>query len=151
MSTLGCGIVPDVTVVGCDSGGHPMLQPLVTTAMTTLSSKIVNVHKRKMAQIAVDAVMAVANLERHDVNFDMIKVGMIGSRPRIWNLRVGSLPVGALNFTNCLAGLADGLSLPESYGESESMPISMLKHRSRTVPLGGPSLPLLPLLRCGVY
>ncbi|CAN0187897.1 unnamed protein product [Ascophyllum nodosum] len=49
-------------------------EPLVTTAMTTLSSKIVNVHKKKMAQIAVDAVMAVANLERNDVNFDMIKV-----------------------------------------------------------------------------
>lgn len=50
------------------------LQPLVTTAMTTLSSKIINVHKKKMAKIAVDAVMAVANLERNDVNFDMIKV-----------------------------------------------------------------------------
>ncbi|CAM9750613.1 unnamed protein product [Discosporangium mesarthrocarpum] len=49
-------------------------EPLVTTAMTTLSSKIVNVHKRKMAEIAVDAVMAVAQLERNDVNFDMIKV-----------------------------------------------------------------------------
>ncbi|CAN0331350.1 unnamed protein product, partial [Hapterophycus canaliculatus] len=42
--------------------------------MTTLSSKIINVHKKKMAKIAVDAVMAVANLERNDVNFDMIKV-----------------------------------------------------------------------------
>lgn len=41
--------------------------------MTTLSSKIINVHKQQMAQIAVDAVMAVANLERNDVNFDMIK------------------------------------------------------------------------------
>lgn len=49
-------------------------QPLVTTAMTTLSSKIINVHKKKMAKIAVDAVMAVANLDRNDVNFDMIKV-----------------------------------------------------------------------------
>ncbi|CAB1099533.1 unnamed protein product [Ectocarpus sp. CCAP 1310/34] len=49
-------------------------EPLVTTAMTTLSSKIINVHKQKMAKIAVDAVMAVANLERNDVNFDMIKV-----------------------------------------------------------------------------
>ncbi|CAM9277977.1 unnamed protein product, partial [Phaeothamnion confervicola] len=49
-------------------------EPLVTTAMTTLSSKIINVHKRKMANIAVEAVMAVADLERHDVNFDMIKV-----------------------------------------------------------------------------
>lgn len=47
---------------------------LVDTAMTTLSSKIVNMHKRQMAQIAVDAVLAVANVERHDVNFDLIKV-----------------------------------------------------------------------------
>eukprot|EP00635_Sarcinochrysidales_sp_CCMP3193_P000867 CAMPEP_0118915966 /NCGR_PEP_ID=MMETSP1166-20130328/16068_1 /TAXON_ID=1104430 /ORGANISM="Chrysoreinhardia sp, Strain CCMP3193" /LENGTH=537 /DNA_ID=CAMNT_0006855749 /DNA_START=107 /DNA_END=1720 /DNA_ORIENTATION=+ len=47
---------------------------LFDTAMTTLSSKIVNVHKRKMAQIAVDAVLSVADVERHDVNFDMIKV-----------------------------------------------------------------------------
>lgn len=42
--------------------------------MTTLSSKIINVHKKQMAKIAVDAVMAVANLDRNDVNFDMIKV-----------------------------------------------------------------------------
>lgn len=41
--------------------------------MTTLSSKVINVHKKQMAEIAVDAVMAVANLERNDVNFDMIK------------------------------------------------------------------------------
>ncbi|KAJ1447614.1 chaperonin Cpn60/TCP-1 family [Pelagophyceae sp. CCMP2097] len=54
---------------------------LVDTAMTTLSSKIINVHKRKMAQIAVDAVLAVANLDRHDVNFDMIKMeGKPGGR-----------------------------------------------------------------------
>lgn len=51
-------------------------QPLITTAMTTLSSKIINVHKKQMAKIAVDAVMAVANLDRNDVNFDMIKVCM---------------------------------------------------------------------------
>jgi len=55
--------------------------PLVDTAMTTLSSKIINVHKRKMAQIAVDAVLAVANLETKDVNFDMIKLeGKAGGR-----------------------------------------------------------------------
>ncbi len=50
------------------------LEPLVLTAMTTLSSKIVNKHKREMAQIAVDAVLSVADLERRDVNFDLIKV-----------------------------------------------------------------------------
>jgi len=48
--------------------------PLVDTAMTTLSSKIINIHKRKMAQIAVDAVLAVADLDNNDVNFDMIKM-----------------------------------------------------------------------------
>ncbi|CAH0487276.1 unnamed protein product [Peronospora farinosa] len=48
--------------------------PLVETAMTTLSSKIVNKHKRQMAQIAVEAVMKVANFETRDVNFDLIKM-----------------------------------------------------------------------------
>lgn len=55
--------------------------PLVDTAMTTLSSKIINVYKRKMAQIAVDAVLSVANFETKDVNFDMIKMeGKPGGR-----------------------------------------------------------------------
>eukprot|EP00611_Tribonema_gayanum_P029685 TRINITY_DN801_c0_g1_i3.p1 TRINITY_DN801_c0_g1~~TRINITY_DN801_c0_g1_i3.p1 ORF type:complete len:245 (+),score=70.78 TRINITY_DN801_c0_g1_i3:318-1052(+) len=49
-------------------------EPLVATAMTTLSSKIINVHKRQMAEICVNAVLAVADMERKDVNFDMIKV-----------------------------------------------------------------------------
>jgi len=49
-------------------------EPLVTTAMTTLSSKIINVDKRKMAEIAVNAVLGVADLERRDVNFDMIRM-----------------------------------------------------------------------------
>ena len=49
-------------------------EPLVTTAMTTLSSKIINVDKRKMAEIAVDAVLGVADLDRNDVNFDMIRM-----------------------------------------------------------------------------
>ena len=57
------------------------ITPLVDTAMTTLSSKIINVHKRKMAQIAVDAVLSVADLANKDVNFDMIKVeGKPGGR-----------------------------------------------------------------------
>lgn len=50
------------------------LEPLYLTAMTTLSSKIVNKHKRMMAEIAVDSVLAVADVERKDVNFDLIKV-----------------------------------------------------------------------------
>lgn len=47
---------------------------LITTAMTTLSSKIVQSYKRKMAGIAVAAVLKVADLERKDVNFDCIRV-----------------------------------------------------------------------------
>jgi len=47
---------------------------LRTTAMTTLSSKILQSHKRQMAQIAVDAVLKVADLERRDVNFERIRV-----------------------------------------------------------------------------
>jgi len=50
------------------------IEPLVTTAMTTLSSKIVNVNKRMMAEIAVNAVLDVADLSRNDVNFDMIRM-----------------------------------------------------------------------------
>jgi len=49
-------------------------EPLMTTAMTTLNSKIINVCKRKMAEIAVNAVLDVADLERNDVNFDMIRM-----------------------------------------------------------------------------
>jgi len=56
-------------------------QPLVTTAETTLNSKIINVNRSKMAKIAVDAVLSVADLDRKDVNFDMIKMeGKPGGR-----------------------------------------------------------------------
>lgn len=49
-------------------------ETLITTAMTTLSSKIVQQNKRQMAQIAVQAVLNVADLARKDVNFDRIRV-----------------------------------------------------------------------------
>jgi len=49
-------------------------EPLVATAMTTLNSKIVNVNRRHMAEIATNAVLNVADLDRHDVNFDMIRM-----------------------------------------------------------------------------
>ena len=55
------------------------LEPLINTCMTTLSSKIVNRCKRDMAEYCVKAVMAVADLERRDVNLDLIKVeGKVG-------------------------------------------------------------------------
>merc|ERR1711988_1316716 len=52
-------------------------------AMTTLGSKIINKCHRQMAEIAVNAVLAVADLdpERKDVNFELIKVeAKVGGR-----------------------------------------------------------------------
>jgi T-complex protein 1 subunit epsilon len=55
--------------------------PLLQTAMTTLGSKIINRFQKQMAQIAVDAVLAVADLKRKDVNFDLIKLeGKVGGK-----------------------------------------------------------------------
>ena len=57
------------------------LEPLVQTAMTTLGSKIVNRCLRQFAEIAVNAVLAVADTERKDVNFELIKIeGKQGGR-----------------------------------------------------------------------
>merc|ERR1711988_7504 len=54
---------------------------LLKTCMTTLNSKVVNRHLEQMAQIAVDAVLGVADLERKDVNFELIKVeGKVGGK-----------------------------------------------------------------------
>uniref|UniRef100_A0A182Q8N6 T-complex protein 1 subunit epsilon n=1 Tax=Anopheles farauti TaxID=69004 RepID=A0A182Q8N6_9DIPT len=49
-------------------------EPLIQVAMTTLGSKIVNKCHRQMAEIAVDAVLTVADLEKKDVNFELIKL-----------------------------------------------------------------------------
>jgi T-complex protein 1 subunit epsilon len=59
--------------------GADNTEPLIRTCMTTLSSKIVNRCKREMAEMCVSAVLAVADLERRDVNLDLIKVeGKVG-------------------------------------------------------------------------
>lgn len=56
-------------------------EPLVKVAMTTLGSKIVNKCHRQMAEMAVNAVLTVADLEKKDVNFEMIKMeGKVGGR-----------------------------------------------------------------------
>jgi len=49
-------------------------EPLIETAMTTLGSKIVNRCHRQLAEIAVDAVLSVADFERKDVDFELIKM-----------------------------------------------------------------------------
>ena len=54
---------------------------LIGTAMTTLGSKVINRFQHQMAEIAVDAVLSVADLERKDVNFDLIKLeGKVGAK-----------------------------------------------------------------------
>jgi len=53
---------------------------LHSTAYTTLGSKIINRYQDQMADIAVNSVLAVADLERKDVNFDLIKLeGKVGA------------------------------------------------------------------------
>jgi len=54
---------------------------LIEMAMTTLGSKIINKCHRQMAEIAVNAVLAVADIEHKDVNFELIKVeAKVGGR-----------------------------------------------------------------------
>lgn len=49
-------------------------QNLIDAAMIALGSKVVSKNKSDLAKIAVEAVLSVADLERKDVNFDLIKV-----------------------------------------------------------------------------
>ncbi|XP_004414887.1 PREDICTED: T-complex protein 1 subunit epsilon isoform X1 [Odobenus rosmarus divergens] len=57
------------------------IEPLIQTAETTLGSKVVNSCHRQMAEIAVNAVLTVADMQRRDVDFELIKVeGKVGGR-----------------------------------------------------------------------
>lgn len=49
-------------------------QKLKEAAMTALGSKVVSKYKEKFADIAKEAVLEVADLDRRDVNFDLIKI-----------------------------------------------------------------------------
>lgn len=49
-------------------------EKLIEAAITSLGSKVVSKYKRKLAEIAVSAVLSVADLKRKDVNLDLIKV-----------------------------------------------------------------------------
>ncbi|KFM25426.1 T-complex protein 1 subunit epsilon [Auxenochlorella protothecoides] len=63
------------------TGTKEDLEPLIKTCMTTLSSKIVGRYKRPLAEMCVEAVLTVADLERKDVNLDLIKLdGKVGGR-----------------------------------------------------------------------
>eukprot|EP00466_Bigelowiella_natans_P004842 jgi/Bigna1/54035/estExt_Genewise1Plus.C_270133 len=57
------------------------LDALYETAATTLGSKIISRFQKQMSEIAVNAVLSVADLKRKDVNFELIKVeGKVGGR-----------------------------------------------------------------------
>merc|ERR1719265_1315074 len=54
---------------------------LKKAAATALGSKVVSGRKDQLGKICVDSVLAVANLERQDVNFDLIKLeGKVGGK-----------------------------------------------------------------------
>jgi len=55
------------------------LDNLIRAAKTSLGSKIVSIAHDKFSKIAVDAVISVADLDRKDVDFELIKVdGKVG-------------------------------------------------------------------------
>lgn len=57
------------------------IEPLMRTAETTLNSKIINKFREKFAKMCVDAVLDVADIDRKDVNLDLIKVeGKTGAK-----------------------------------------------------------------------
>lgn len=54
---------------------------LCKAACTALGSKVVSGRKDQLARICVDAVLAVADMQRQDVNFELIKVeGKVGGK-----------------------------------------------------------------------
>lgn len=56
-------------------------EALIHAAMTALGSKVVSSCQRQLAEVAIQAVLSVADMKRQDVNFDLIKVeGKPGGR-----------------------------------------------------------------------
>jgi len=65
---------------------------LLSTSMTTMNSKVINRSKRKLAEICTKAVLTVADLDRRDVNLDLIKIeGKVGANLENSMLINGSL------------------------------------------------------------
>jgi len=80
---IACKVACDNLEAICDkvefSAGNTI--ELKEVARTTLSSKIVTRCLDQMAEIAVDAILAVADLDRKDVNLDLIKMeGKVGGQ-----------------------------------------------------------------------
>ena len=66
-----CQVAVQTVEKTADSFEH---QDLLRAARTSLGSKVVSEYKDLFAQIAVEAVLSVADQERKDVDFDLIKV-----------------------------------------------------------------------------
>lgn len=49
-------------------------EQLIQCAITALGSKVVSKHQRQLAEICVQAVLSVADIDRKDVNFELIKI-----------------------------------------------------------------------------
>lgn len=70
----------DVAVAKCDEIATELKisaddkEDLIKCATIALGSKVVSKNKRKLAEIAVEAVLSVADMERKDVNLDLIKI-----------------------------------------------------------------------------
>lgn len=76
---IGCKRLEAIsTTVDIHKDGHAILHQ---TARSTLNSKVINRDRDHLAGLCVDAIMAVADLERKDVNMDLIKVeGKVGGK-----------------------------------------------------------------------
>mmetsp|Transcript_14033 Transcript_14033/g.27890 ORF Transcript_14033/g.27890 Transcript_14033/m.27890 type:complete len:485 (+) Transcript_14033:64-1518(+) len=56
-----------------------LYQDLLAVASTAVNSKVINRSRRRLAEICTKAVLAVSDLDRRDVNLDLIKIeGKIG-------------------------------------------------------------------------
>ncbi|KAI8896933.1 chaperonin Cpn60/TCP-1 family [Globomyces pollinis-pini] len=76
-----CSVAVDhlETIADTIEFGKDKMEVLLRTAKTCLGSKIVSKCHDQFAQMAVDAVLAVADLDRKDVDFELIKVdGKVG-------------------------------------------------------------------------
>ena len=109
------GLHPLQIIEGFDKGCEYALQHLETiqneinykennyenlkkAAKTALCSKVVSKYQDKFAEIAVNAVMAVADQNRKDVNFEMIKVeGKVGMSHPQMSKKVSDASICILN------------------------------------------------------
>lgn len=49
-------------------------EDIIKAAMVCLSSKVVSKNRRKLAEIALEAVKSVFDFERKEINLDLIKI-----------------------------------------------------------------------------